>query len=166
MEASTLAPAAFWRRLVALVIDTALAAFFYLVLLVPLTTIIGIRSEMNPNETRSALSMFALGAFSLTTLLLFIAMWLYSAMMESSPRKATWGKRMMRIIVTDADGGQITFGRASARFFSKIISAALVGAGFVMAPFTPRKQALHDIIAGTVVLTHVQFTPVAEPATA
>lgn len=86
------------------------------------------------------------------TLLLVAAQWLYFALMESSEKQATLGKMAMGIIVTDLDGNRISFGRATGRFFSKIISCAILFIGYLMAAFTERKQALHDIMAGTLVL--------------
>jgi uncharacterized RDD family membrane protein YckC len=55
--------------------------------------------------------------------------------------------------VTDLEGRRITFARASARYFSKIITGLIpFGIGYMMAGFTEKKQALHDIIAGCLVL--------------
>jgi len=51
-------------------------------------------------------------------------------------------------MVTDLDGGRISFGRASVRFFGMLISTFILLIGFLMVLFTRRKQALHDIIAG------------------
>jgi hypothetical protein len=85
-------------------------------------------------------------------LLSIIAMWLYFALMESSPRMATLGKMAVGLVVTDADGQRIGFGRASARFFGKILSGLVFAIGFLMAGFTARKQGLHDMLASTLVL--------------
>jgi uncharacterized RDD family membrane protein YckC len=56
------------------------------------------------------------------------------------------------IRVTDLDGGRISFGRATGRYFGKILSGLILGIGFLMAAFTERKQALHDLLAGTLVV--------------
>ena len=82
----------------------------------------------------------------------FLAPWLYEAFMMSSEWQATVGKRVMSIIVTDPAGGRISFARATGRHFAKYLSAFLLGIGFVMAAFTSKKQALHDIIAETLVV--------------
>lgn len=79
-------------------------------------------------------------------------MWLYFALMESSAYQGTLGKMALGIRVTDLDGGQIDFGRATGRYFAKILSFITLMIGYIMAAFTGKKQALHDIIAGTVVL--------------
>ena len=78
--------------------------------------------------------------------------WLYSALQESSEAQATIGKKMMHIRVTDLDGNRISFGRASGRHFGKILSACILLIGYIMAAFTEKKQALHDIMAGTLVV--------------
>jgi uncharacterized RDD family membrane protein YckC len=82
----------------------------------------------------------------------FLGPWLYEAFMMSSEWQATVGKRVMSIVVTDRGGGRITFGRATGRHFAKYLSAFLLGIGFIMAAFTSKRQALHDIIAETLVV--------------
>ena len=51
-------------------------------------------------------------------------------------------------IVTDLRGRRISFGQASARHFAKIVSALILGIGFLMCAWTERKQCLHDMMAG------------------
>lgn len=77
--------------------------------------------------------------------------WLYSAFFECSRRQATLGKIVLGLIVTDFHGNRISFGQASKRYFSKFISSILV-IGYLMAAFTQNKQALHDLIAHTLVI--------------
>ncbi len=78
--------------------------------------------------------------------------WLYFALFESSAKQATLGKQALGLKVTDLDGNRIGFGRASGRFFGKIISGCLLLVGYFMAAFTEKKQALHDMMAGTLVV--------------
>ncbi|MHC4620418.1 MAG: RDD family protein [Planctomycetota bacterium] len=82
----------------------------------------------------------------------WILNWLYFALFECSAKQATLGKMALGIVVTDMDGKRISFGRASGRFWGKIISALTFGIGFIMAGFTARKQALHDIMASCLVV--------------
>jgi len=72
--------------------------------------------------------------------------------MESSVRQATIGKGILGLRVTDLDGNRITFLRAAIRDLAKIISAFILLIGFIMVAFTERKQGLHDMIAGTLVV--------------
>jgi uncharacterized RDD family membrane protein YckC len=78
--------------------------------------------------------------------------WLYFSLLESSAWQATLGKKALGLEVTDLDGNRISFGRATGRFFAKFISSIILGVGYIMAGFTEKKQALHDILAGTLVI--------------
>ncbi len=83
---------------------------------------------------------------------LLLAFWFYFAKLESSRHQATWGKRLLGIKVCDLQGQPVSMARASGRFFGKLLSALLYGIGFLIAPFNRRKQALHDLMAGTLVV--------------
>lgn len=77
----------------------------------------------------------------------------YFSLLESSERGATLGKRAFRLrVVSAAELEQISFGRAAGRYFARFVSILVLYIGYLMQPFTRRKQALHDIIAGTVVV--------------
>ena len=78
--------------------------------------------------------------------------WLYFVLLETSQKQATLGKMLVEIKVTDINGNRLGFGQATGRYFSKMISMIILGVGFLFPLWTPRKQALHDIIAGTLVL--------------
>jgi uncharacterized RDD family membrane protein YckC len=84
--------------------------------------------------------------------LFLFAGWIYEAGMESSSKQATLGKMALGLKVTDEYGKRIGFARASARFFSKILSRMILMIGYIMVGFTARKQGLHDMIAGTLVM--------------
>jgi uncharacterized RDD family membrane protein YckC len=85
-------------------------------------------------------------------ILTIIIGWLYSALMESSSWQGTVGKKVLGIRVTDMNGHRIGFGKASGRHFAKLLSQLICFIGFIMAAFTERRQALHDMIAATLVL--------------
>ena len=78
--------------------------------------------------------------------------WLYFALQESSAAQATLGKRALGIKVTDDNGRRIGFGRATGRFFGKLLSGLILAIGFMLAGWTARKLALHDMLAGTLVV--------------
>ena len=78
--------------------------------------------------------------------------WLYFTLFEASAKQATLGKMALGIIVTDMNGKRISFARANGRYWSKFISAIILLIGYIMAAFTKRKQALHDMIADTLVV--------------
>jgi uncharacterized RDD family membrane protein YckC len=125
--ANTTSYAGFWKRFAAVILDGI---------------ILGIVSAL----------LVAILGRSVGTPLNTLIGWLYFAGMESSERQATLGKMALGIVVTDLDGNRISFARATLRYFAKIISALILMIGFLMAAFTQRKQALHDMIAGTLVL--------------
>ncbi len=78
--------------------------------------------------------------------------WLYYALMESSAKQATLGKMALGIRVVDLAGRRVSFLRATGRFFGQFVSSLFFCIGYVMAAFTARKQALHDIMAGCLVV--------------
>ena len=95
--------------------------------------------------------------------------WFYFAQQESCDKQATLGKRVVGLIVTDLKGERVTFQQASVRFVIKqiislvsLLSAFLTPSivstlsvlslmGYLIQPFTPKKQAFHDIVAKTLV---------------
>jgi uncharacterized RDD family membrane protein YckC len=79
-----------------------------------------------------------------------IVPWLYTALQECSTPQATFGKRVLRVQVTDLDGRRISFGRASGRFFARLIPT--FGLGYCMALLTRRRQALNDVVARCLVV--------------
>jgi len=78
--------------------------------------------------------------------------WLYFTLMESSSTQATIGKMALGIKVADLNGNKISFGKANGRHWGKLLSFVTLWIGFIMAGFTRNKQALHDILAGTLVV--------------
>jgi len=77
---------------------------------------------------------------------------LYFAVFEGSWRQATPGKMLMGIFVTDLGGKRISYHRALGRSLGRVLSVIICFIGFLVALFTARSQALHDILADTLVL--------------
>jgi uncharacterized RDD family membrane protein YckC len=94
----------------------------------------------------------------------------YHAQQESSEHQATLGKRAVGLVVTDLQGQRLSFQQAALRFlmkqlfaiiavvFSFLGSRDLAGGlnlfsllGYIIQPFTPKKQAFHDMVAKTLV---------------
>jgi uncharacterized RDD family membrane protein YckC len=145
-SASTVGYAGFWRRAVALLIDKFLLWSVNLCL----TLVFLIASGRNRGDH---------GLLTLTlasALCGFLLQWLYFTLMESSGMRATLGKAAVGIMVTDSRGAGISWPRANARYWAKLVSALPFGFGFLMAGFTAKKQALHDFIAGTLVVRVVR----------
>jgi len=76
----------------------------------------------------------------------------YYAGFHSSGWQATPGKRLYGIKVTDDEGRRISLSRAIARYFATWLSGLILGIGFLMAAFSHKRQALHDMICGTLVV--------------
>ena len=133
----------FFQRLIGFIIDFLIlvtgAAFFYYLFV---------------NDPRFE----SLNVFIQLLILAFplIIYWLYFVMFESSKLQATIGKLAMGLAVIDCNGYRITFKKANARFFSKILSTLIIFIGFIMIVFSDKKQGLHDRIACTFVVKRRQ----------
>jgi uncharacterized RDD family membrane protein YckC len=144
--------AGFWLRLAAYLIDNVLlGAVLGNILLRPLMGRPGGIPADDP------WFMFTNTSPQVTALMLLFLMgnWVYFASLESSPWRATLGKKALGLMVVDLAGNRISFPRASGRFFAKIISSMTFLIGFLMAGFTAKKQALHDMLAGCLVTRRI-----------
>jgi uncharacterized RDD family membrane protein YckC len=159
--------AGFWLRFMALVIDS-------IFLFVPFTFIVGFLAvgmglsvalqQIEPGESLEALTTALGSGFILAVLLIMVVgSGLYFTVLECSPFEGSLGKKILGLYVTDTAGNRISFGRASARFFAgKFFALGVPGLGIiyfnlscVFAGLTPRKQALHDMIADCLVMRKV-----------
>ena len=95
----------------------------------------------------------SVGLETVGSILSIIIAWLYYSLMESSEYQATLGKMALHLRVTDVTGNRVSFARATGRYFGKIISGIILCIGYMMAGWTEKKQALHDIMAGTLVVS-------------
>jgi len=140
--------AGFWRRAAAYVFDILLLSLLLNPLILePLIA----RNGISPEELYSFSSGHARQIFAIQMLIGFVA-WVYWAVLESSPWRATLGKKLFGIEVTDLHGRRISFARATGRHFAKNLSLLMLGIGFLMAGFTERRQAFHDILASCLVV--------------
>jgi uncharacterized RDD family membrane protein YckC len=133
--------AGFWKRFAASLIDLiitmiggAIIGFFF-----GITMVAGGTDDPDVLESLGNILGFFLG-------------WLYYSVMESSPTQGTLGKMALGIKVTDLSGDRVSFGKATGRYFGKIISVLILFIGFIMVAFTEKKQGLHDIMAGCLVV--------------
>jgi len=153
--------AGFWLRFVAYIIDGVISGLAFLILLVPLFILTGagtVLGKINSGEDISddVAAFVGLGFLFGFFGIVFLVSWLYYALSESSSWQATPGKKMLDLKVTDMSGQPISFGRASGRFFARIISHLIpLGIGYILAGFTEKKQAIHDMIASCLVLRKV-----------
>lgn len=137
---SRLQYAGFWRRFFAAFIDGIILRIF------GAFTAYAVRL-LYVKSTGKIEEATALGAIAS-----ILVAWLYYALLESSPEQATLGKQALGIVVTDLDGNRLSFGRATGRYFSKWISILTFFTGYILVALTKKHQALHDLIAGTLVI--------------
>lgn len=134
--------AGFWMRAVAFLLDALL--LFVTGLVVNMVTMLAVWGSGASNPL--------LVGFILGRLLIIATYWLYFALLESSPWQATLGKRAVGLRVVDMAGQRIGFWRATGRHFGKILSTLTLFIGYMLAGWTSRKQALHDLVAGCCVV--------------
>lgn len=133
--------AGFWKRFAAFLIDTIITMIgsFAIGLMFGIILVLGGIDDPEVLEVIGNILGFFIG-------------WLYFCVMESSPTQATLGKMALGIKVTDLEGNPIGFGKAAGRYFGKIISTVILLVGFTMVAFTEKKQGLHDMMAGCLVV--------------
>lgn len=143
-------PAGFVRRFAALFLDQLILAvpLFALAMLLGLAT--GMSNQANGEPNVAFVLLFYL--------VWFVVLVLYYAGQESSVHQATLGKRALGIKVVDRDGRRLSFAHAVARWFAAALSYATLYIGFLMAAFTERKTALHDLVSGTQVVDRWAYT--------
>jgi uncharacterized RDD family membrane protein YckC len=150
--------AGFWLRFIAFLIDSVLRGIAFVFLFIPLFIFSGAGAaiqhivsgeDIGENIGPLIAGGFLLGLFGIVALV----SWLYYALFESSTWQATPGKKLLGLYVTDMDGQPVSFGRASGRAIGKIVTGLIPFAiGYILAGITEKKQALHDIMAGCLVL--------------
>jgi uncharacterized RDD family membrane protein YckC len=151
--------AGFWLRFVAALIDWLLIGVVQFVAIMPLLAIFGIGvagniENMESMDEAQAMSMVgSMMAMGFATQAVFVVIQtLYFALMESSSKQATIGKMVLGLQVSDTNGAKLDFVKALVRNLGKIVSGFILCIGYIMAGFTEKKQALHDMIASTLVV--------------
>ena len=86
----------FWARFVALVLDNAIVFFILLAMLLSMATVV---AAIGMNATIEGVA----------GLVISLVPFLYWPVLESSRRRATIGKRIMGLEVTDLEGNQLSF---------------------------------------------------------
>jgi uncharacterized RDD family membrane protein YckC len=133
-EASGTQYGGFWIRFLAFLADSAIVFLVSALLVAGAAMALGLE-VLAP----VILAVWALG-------------YLYWPVMHASARQATFGKAMLGLKVARLDGSRISILRSLGRELAKILSSAVFMVGYIMAAFTGRKQALHDLVASTYVI--------------
>lgn len=163
-DADDVVDAGFLRRLAAFIVDSfilgiAMYALIFLMLIVLGFGIGGIATMFDSSTGGSLpdgplLWVFVIGFYVLPILM----QGAYHIVFTGSAWQATPGKRLLGIKVVDNDGRRISLGRSTGRWFAAALSYLTFYIGFLMAAFTDRKQALHDMIASTRVVDQWAYT--------
>jgi len=144
----------FWIRVVAALLDGVIvgAVTVPLGLIFLLPSILKIIQAAEHNQ-EPAIELFVPFFFLIPAVVLGV--WLYEALLTSSSWQGTVGKRVLRLKVTDLAGNKISFARATGRFFAKLLfRLILTSLVYIVVAFTERKQGLHDLVAGTLVMKY------------
>jgi uncharacterized RDD family membrane protein YckC len=137
--------AGFWWRVLAYLLDQIILAIVFF----PLGLVLGVGLGLGgADENSLAVPVLQLGMNGFQILV----SWIYHAVLESSSWQGTLGKKVCGLRVTDMNGNQISFARATGRFFGMMLSGMICMIGFFMVAFTEKKQGLHDMLANTLVL--------------
>jgi uncharacterized RDD family membrane protein YckC len=145
------APADWWRRLVAIILDGLILAV--------LNQILAALLGLNVFETNSVTNKVTVhgGAFLGLYVLGLVTSCIYSGILEGGPHGASVGKMALRIQIRDADSGAaIGFGRAALRRFVYQVLFLPFGIPGLINGLSPlwdrRRQAWHDKLANTLVV--------------
>ena len=143
----------FWPRFFASLLDGIIVGVVSMVIFIPVGLVIGLAGVLRAGSDGVGDFSFLQGPLvALNYVISMSLQWLYEALLTSSSKQATLGKMALGLVVTDLNGNRISFMRATGRHFGKYVSTAILLIGYLMQPFTEKRQALHDILAGTLVV--------------
>lgn len=164
IEAEKKQYAGFWIRFGAYLIDGLIVGIPYLIILMILMFTMVSNTEgfeqlmfaedpmyveeQIPEEALMGMIVFYLISFVIG-ILVSVG---YYAGLHASRWQATIGKKLLGLKVTTIQGERISFWRAVGRFLGMQLLSSIFMIGFIMAAFTEKKQSLHDMISGTIVI--------------
>ena len=151
VPASALSPnyAGFWWRVLAAILDGVLMAIVLLPISVALDFIFGLGQY---GSSRTATPQIAIVAVGINIVIQYGTHIAYYGLMESSRHQATLGKLACGLYVTDIVGARVSLGKAMCRYLASLLSGIILCVGYLMGAFTQKKQCLHDILCGTLVI--------------
>ncbi|HYK72673.1 MAG TPA: RDD family protein [Pseudoneobacillus sp.] len=153
--------AGFWIRFVASLLDSIIVGIpISIIMVIVMISVLGASSGFDAlldpaymeNEMTDQQVLQFLGAYLLSIIISFILTILYYAGMHASKWQGTVGKKLLGLVVTDLNGHRISFWRAFGRYLAMAFLPSIFMIGYIIAAFTEKKQSLHDLIAGTLVL--------------
>ncbi len=133
-----------WRRFAGVCVDTLLLYF-------P-NAILRELAGFSLGDPVRVLSGSQTGPVLLVVSISFVIYWWYCAGLESSRWQGTLGQQLLGLRVADLHGRRISFLRATGRNWAKVFSVLLCMIGYLFNLWTSRRQTLHDLVAGCVVV--------------
>jgi uncharacterized RDD family membrane protein YckC len=146
--------AGFWKRVAAYTIDSMIAGLASAIVGAIIGGVMGAGFGLNGGLGSGG--FIAIQAVTQIVSLVLGAS--YFAYFHSSSSQATPGKMAVGIKVVNPRGEPISFMRGFGRYFAMLVSSLTLCIGFIMAGFTDRKRALHDMISDTLVVDRWAFT--------
>lgn len=143
--------AGFWKRVAASLIDVFAIG-------IPVGIVIGILGVIFGIDTGLSARTRGLGNPGINLLSYLLQAVVFAWFYSNASLRATPGKLAIGIKVVRGDGEPISFLRGFGRYWAYLLSAIMLGIGYLMAAFTDRKQALHDMICDTVVVDKWAFS--------
>lgn len=143
-NAEVLVYAGFWTRFLAEFLDLLLIAGGVILMLIAIAGLMIVGGRDNIVDNHLAVSIFYIVIAGLSLA--------YFILMESGEQCATFGKRWMNIKILDTSGRRLSPSRALGRLIARFLTHLSLLIGFLIQPVTPRKQALHDLLAKTIVV--------------
>ena len=151
--------AGFWKRFAAYTIDSVLVGIVGAIFQVMIAgAMFGGMAALGDGPAGLLASGAGIGALALLYLAPLALGAAYFGFFHASANQASLGKMAVGIKVTDEAGGHISFWRGFGRYFGLIVSSIPLGIGLIMAGFTDRKRALHDMMCSTLVVDRWAFT--------
>jgi uncharacterized RDD family membrane protein YckC len=133
----------FWRRAAAALIDILILGIFITLV----TIVLSEAWQASFGDSYESKS----GMFWMLLLTPVVITWVYAIGFESD-EGATPGKQAFGMKVCRLDGSQPGIMRLTARWLLHALSAVILGIGFLMPLWTKKKQTLHDMLSGTLVI--------------
>jgi len=155
-------PAGFWKRLAARLIDMLIISvltipivIFYMPKLEPfLLTYQQALASADIEYAQRAFSALTSEMVSVLSPIMLVVETLYFSLQEASRYQATLGKRVLGIKVVNRNGERVSLLQSVARTLAKYVSGFIFCIGYLMAAFTRRKQALHDLVTDSFVVNN------------
>lgn len=154
LHAAEVVYAGFWKRVAAYLIDYVILTVFAMIV----GAIVGLGIGGATGFAGGSATTAGVASQLAGALLGFCIGLVYYGWFHASSGGATPGKMAIGIKVVRSNGERISLGRSIGRYFATILSGLILVIGYLMAAFTERKQALHDMICDTVVVDRWAFT--------